>query len=645
MSNGGGKGRALLGLRRGMGMFWIGLALLACASFAPASAHGATFVVDGDDAVTDLDGCGGGPDAAADPCDTIQAAVSAAGEGDTVRVAASAKPYTEAVVIDKPGITLAGPQVDVAGELRGGQPEPGSEALVAPAEGAAAAITVAAGDARIDGLFFIGPVAQPVAAVTFAVGGGEVRNSVFVDHGPAILLAGSGHLVSRNLFRQAVSAHPSYGVASGSETADVAIRQNRFEGLRQAISMPGPGRNQRVAIEDNETVGADEGTDAAFALAGVADSSVRGNTLREGGRGLVVSGATGIRVDGNVITGAAGPGISIIPDAGLPASSGVTIARNQLIGNGAGIHVAAASLLDDVVVIANRLVGHAALGGAAIVHEAQEGGRRVLAADNWWGCNGGPGAPGCDAVQQLDPHSPVVAYPWLVLSSAAVPAVVTVPGAVRVSAGIQRDHAGREVPEIAPLGELPFEFSKLSGPGVLSDPGPAVGGAARATLESAVPGLSEVRARLDAAVADTHVGFVAPASAVPAPVVTARDVTPPALRRVRVEPRAFAVRSGRSPRGTTFRYELSEPAQVRFEIRRVSKMRHSKRMRSKLVDGFVVAGTAGHNERRFGGRARKRRLRPGRYRATLVATDSAGNVSRPGAAAFRVVRPAGRRGS
>ena len=38
------------------------------------------------------------------------------------------------------------------------------------------------------------------------------------------------------------------------------------------------------------------------------------------------------------------------------------------------------------------------------------------------------------------------------------------------------------------------------------------------------------------------------------------------------------------------------------------------------------------------GRIRKRALSPGRYRATLVARDAAGNASRPKRLAFRIVR-------
>ena len=47
---------------------------------------------------------------------------------------------------------------------------------------------------------------------------------------------------------------------------------------------------------------------------------------------------------------------------------------------------------------------------------------------------------------------------------------------------------------------------------------------------------------------------------------------------------------------------------------------------------------AGRNRKRFSGRIAGRRLSPGRYRAALVATDAAGNASKPKRVAFRVVK-------
>ena len=64
----------------------------------------------------------------------------------------------------------------------------------------------------------------------------------------------------------------------------------------------------------------------------------------------------------------------------------------------------------------------------------------------------------------------------------------------------------------------------------------------------------------------------------------------------------------------------------------------------KVKGTITVDGKPGANRLRFQGRlSRKRRLKPGRYRATLVATDSAGNRSKAARATFRMLRRPKRR--
>jgi hypothetical protein len=57
-----------------------------------------------------------------------------------------------------------------------------------------------------------------------------------------------------------------------------------------------------------------------------------------------------------------------------------------------------------------------------------------------------------------------------------------------------------------------------------------------------------------------------------------------------------------------------------------------------LVGRFAVMSRAGTNRHRFSGKIGRRSLRPGKYRVALVATDAAGNSSRPLRLRFRVVR-------
>ncbi len=106
----------------------------------------------------------------------------------------------------------------------------------------------------------------------------------------------------------------------------------------------------------------------------------------------------------------------------------------------------------------------------------------------------------------------------------------------------------------------------------------------------------------------------------PAPVALLPDRVAPSVSRFRVSRRRFRVQ-------TAFRFRVSEPARVRLTIRR-----GARRVRS-----LVRLRLAGEGLIRFTARAGKRPLRSGRYRATLVARDRAGNLSRPRVLHFRVL--------
>jgi hypothetical protein len=86
-------------------------------------------------------------------------------------------------------------------------------------------------------------------------------------------------------------------------------------------------------------------------------------------------------------------------------------------------------------------------------------------------------------------------------------------------------------------------------------------------------------------------------------------------------------------RRTRFRYTLSEAAQVTLRIQRALPGRHG---RYRTVRTLKRTGAKGPNRIRFARRIGKRSLRPGRYRAVIVATDAAGNRSTLRRTRFRV---------
>ena len=141
------------------------------------------------------------------------------------------------------------------------------------------------------------------------------------------------------------------------------------------------------------------------------------------------------------------------------------------------------------------------------------------------------------------------------------------------------------------------------------------------------------------------------------------DTAPPVFLAASLKPATFAVNlrgarekpvATRARKGTTFRFRLSEAARVVFAIQRArpgrrvkgrcvrpkpSNRRRPKCTRFVATGRFAVTARAGDNAKKFSGRIGRHALKPGRYRATLTATDAAGNKSAPKRLNFRIVRP------
>jgi streptogramin lyase len=136
------------------------------------------------------------------------------------------------------------------------------------------------------------------------------------------------------------------------------------------------------------------------------------------------------------------------------------------------------------------------------------------------------------------------------------------------------------------------------------------------------------------------------------PVFSSVSLSNPVFR---VDPAGAVIAKAR--KGTRFRFRLSEAAQVTFRIdrrlagRRVggkcrkptARNRRKRRCtRHRHVKTFSRAGKAGKNSLRFSGRYRSRgkvrSLKPGSYRLTIRASDSASNRSGAVTRRFRVVK-------
>jgi hypothetical protein len=181
-----------------------------------------------------------------------------------------------------------------------------------------------------------------------------------------------------------------------------------------------------------------------------------------------------------------------------------------------------------------------------------------------------------------------------------------------------------------------------------------------------VDGNADGTARRDMGAFEYQTGLPDPgAPPPPPPAGDAGGATPPVdtqaplIGGFRATPSLFSLARASTPvaarvaHGTRFRYTLSEPAQVKLTLQRAlpgrrsggrcvapsPRLREAKRCtRYATVGALRRSGAKGTNAVRFSGRIGKRALRPGRYRARISATDTAGNRSGLRSAAFRIAR-------
>lgn len=118
------------------------------------------------------------------------------------------------------------------------------------------------------------------------------------------------------------------------------------------------------------------------------------------------------------------------------------------------------------------------------------------------------------------------------------------------------------------------------------------------------------------------------------PTPPARDTLAPVLTSLSLSHKVFAVGrartaiAARTARGTRVSYKLSENAKVVFKIQRVGKKRP--------VGKLTRTAKSGRNVLAFSGRIGAKALRPGRYRAVIMAVDAAGNRSAPKTVRLRI---------
>lgn len=357
---------------------------------------------------------------------TIGAAVAAATAGDTINVAAGT--YNEQVILSKANLILRGAQAGVVACSRAGGV---NESVITHANGP---LQIIADNVTVDGFTLQGATGG-LAAGIHAVGnfsGYRVLNNLIQNNVIGLFINSNGTnptLVQGNRLRNNTNAGSGSGtgISSDGQLKNTTLRQNCFSGQTTA-SILITGAAQRNAD--------------LFANLIIAENSAVGERFLELNFAKTVT-ISGNRVaDAPAFTGSGSAGVAISIGGG---NSGVTLEGNSITNALVGSQNAAPAILvrnrvqainSDVSVRCNRITGN--LGGGLVVQaDAYTG--NVVAENNWWGCNAGPGGTGCDMTT-----GNVDANPWLVMGLLA-PTLGVRNGQTPLTVSFQRNSANTPV--------------------------------------------------------------------------------------------------------------------------------------------------------------------------------------------------------
>jgi hypothetical protein len=347
---------------------------------------------------------------------TIQAAVDAASPGDIIDVAAGT--YNEQVAIDKM-LTLRGAMAGIDARTR-----IGAESVITHADGP---VQILADNVVIDGFTIQGasndPAANPSAlgagiwtnpGFSITDGGHQILNNIVQDNIIGLFLHNTATFqarVQRNLIRNndLDGAGGGVGVYSELGLQNALITENTFTNnpTTSILTAGSLGSQSNITISNNAV------TDGRIAvLFNTTSSLITGNIAANDplSSGLsVAGGCDGVAIRGNAFIGHGNFGVYILDFLGGSPNSNITVSHNRIVGNVAG------GLQVDA-------------GGHTGTVDAQ---------NNWWGCNAGPGQPGCDtAAGMLDSD------PWLILGISASPGSIAPGSSSTITASLRTNSDG-----------------------------------------------------------------------------------------------------------------------------------------------------------------------------------------------------------
>ncbi len=351
---------------------------------------------------------------------SIQDAVDNSSSGGTVLVCAGQ--YPESVQINKP-LTLNGAKAGVDARSRSGAAQ---ESVVTADEPNEGGISLGANGITVDG-FVVADAADPSIGAGInmpaAFGNQTVTNNVITDNAIGISANNSSGMpstISKNRF----DANNVAGAASGNaiygdaNVDDLTIDQNSFTDQQNASILFTAGdtstvQNTNVSITQNRFAG-DNGNPShnelrVLLLATQGTISENKFTDMNNNAIQLADGNNGITVSNNDIDKSGFAAVRVTDFGGPGENSNISVIGNTLTGNDAAINIAPDGLSGTLTASGNRIVGNT----TGILENDTDS--TVNAINNWWGCNAGPGNPGCDSVGGTDAGD-VTTAPVLTLS-------------------------------------------------------------------------------------------------------------------------------------------------------------------------------------------------------------------------------------
>lgn len=431
------------------------------------------------------------------PCQTIQQAVDNASPGDVIQVAAGT--YNESLSIGE-SLTLEGAQAGNAGSASRASESPASESVVT------GDVTVEAAGVTLNGFSFSSSGTQVTLEGTTT--GATVENNEFSGYSTALDVFAPATSITGNYF----TTNPDFGASAVMvfNCDGTVVRNNTFyeaanDGLGDIYFHYCTGDPSSViTLSGNQVTHIGDTNGESFAVflgvAGnvditdnsVTNSPTSGSTIYFNGNPSIGA----VDISGNTMPGTASAGVVILGSAG---SGAFTITGNGLSSGVYGIYVGNGSLASGATVTArgNDLSGNSTgvRGDKGTAPVPQ-----VDAEDNWWGCNAGPGQPGCSPSAGA-----VKADTWLVLGVSASPSSTSTIGSSTVTADLTRNSVGDDtsasgtIPDGTSIG-FATDYGNLSA----SSAGTS-GGKASVTLTSWRAGTAHVSATFDSETVSTAV--------------------------------------------------------------------------------------------------------------------------------------------